>query len=171
MEIIASGRDLERWGTPKLQKQRKAVLTAAAKQLESPAPPAKKVPKPHREANTWAVGEVLGLQLKSGRWTLIRVVGHFEDKGGRCAVVEVLNWIGEEIPAREEIDALGFLEARTPYYTATQFVFMEPRTKKDKLRLRRLGFTSPPKQACGGFSSLDSEKFMDAELETYFGMT
>jgi len=170
LEIIASGRELEQWDTPKEREKRRAVLATIAEQLASPPPPAKKVPKRHREANTWEVGEVLGLGLRSGRWTLVRVVGHHEDKGGRIAVIEVLNWIGEEIPSHEEIDKLDFLRAQRPYQHLTQFFLLEPRTKKDKLRLRRLGLKSPPRQKCGGFSGL-VWKYVDDQLEKFFGMT
>jgi hypothetical protein len=169
LKIIASGRDLERWDTPKERKQREAVLAAAAEQLTSPPPPAKKVPKPHRETNTWEVGEVLALGLKSGRWTLVRVVGHHEDKGGRLGVVEVLNWIGDVIPCHEEIDKLDFLTARPPHQHLTQFFLLEPRVKKYQLRLQRLGFSSPPKQTCGSFSGL-IWNCMDRQLEEFFGM-
>jgi hypothetical protein len=154
LQIIESGRELERWDVPSERKKREKVLLEIAAQLNSAAPPEKKVPKRHREANTWNIGEVLALQLLSGAWTLIRVIGHFEDKGGRFAVIEVLEWMGTEIPSQKEIDQLDYRRANPPHQHLSQFFFVEPRKKKDQARLRRLGFKSPPKQKKGGYSGL-----------------
>jgi hypothetical protein len=169
LEIIASGRDLERWDAPRDREKRREVLAKVAERLNSPPPSPKNVPKRHCSANQWNVGEVIELQLKSGRSALLRVVGHHEDKGGRFAVVEVLDWEGIEIPTRDEIDSLGFRRARRPHEHISQFMFCEPRSKKDQLRVRRLAITSRPQQTCGGYTVL-IWKLIDAQMEKFFGM-
>ena len=98
LRAIESGQDLNRWETPHDRKKRAAVLEKLHTRLLSTEPPPKRVPRKINAANDWQVGEVVGLRLQSGNWTLIRVIGHHTDKGGRFAVCELLDWIGKELP-------------------------------------------------------------------------
>jgi hypothetical protein len=170
IEIIKSGRELSRWDSPTDRDKRQSVLERAAQQLLSPAPNPKRVPKRHRSANTWATGEIIGLQLKSGRWTLVRVIGHHQDKGGRFAVTELLDWVGAEIPTRQETVSLSIRRGKPPEQHITQFMFCEPRTKKDQARVRRLDFALPPRQSVGGFAVMPW-KYFDHLMEKLFGLT
>lgn len=167
LRVIDSGADLVRWEEARDRAKRKAVLEKVAEQLRSPAPPARKVPRRHREASSWNVGEVCALQLASGSWTLLRVIGHAEDKAGRYAIVEFLNWVGTTIPSPREVDEMDFRVARPPHQHISQFFLLLPRRKKDQARLRELGFQSRPRQTVGGFSGLDWLT-MDKWLKEFF---
>ena len=168
LRLIGSGEDLRRWADPKDRKKRAAVLEKLREQLVSPQPAPKRVPRTVKSANDWSVGEVVGLQLKSGRWTLLRVIGHHEDKGGRYAVCELLDWVGEQFPSAEQI-------ARTPIKREanqrgiSQFGFEDPIKSKDQVRVQRLGISSRPGQRCGGYTFL-VWPYMDKSLKDLFGL-
>lgn len=111
--MIESGQDLKRWTDPKHQQKRVAVLEKVRQELLSPPPAPKRVPRPVKEANGWLVGEVIGLRLLSGNWTLLRVIGHHKDKGGQFAVCELLDWVGEQVHALESIANLSVKQVLT----------------------------------------------------------
>jgi hypothetical protein len=170
LRLIESGQDLRRWQGSKNEAKRAAVLEKVRQQLLSPPPPAKRVPRVIKEANDWQVGEVIGLQLLSGNWALMRVIGHFEDKGGRFAVGEFLDWVGKEIPPAEIVTALDVKNKKgsTPP-KISQVMFCAPRKKPDQARVRRLGIVSTPTQSPGGFMVLIWPKF-EPLLEKVFGI-
>lgn len=99
LSIIDSGADLARWDEPKDRKKREAVLLKLRETLESPLPAPKKVPRRIREANDWPVGAVYSYRLESGNFCLFVVSGHHEDKGGRYAKLELLDWQGYALPS------------------------------------------------------------------------
>jgi Domain of unknown function (DUF4259) len=168
LRLIAAGEDLKRWDDPKERKKRAAILEKLREQLLSPQPPAKRVARTIKGANDWAVGEVVGLQLKSGNWTLLRVIGHHEDKGGRHAVCELLDWVGQEFPLAGQIAKLPIKRESTPSGTS-QFLFQEPITGKDRARVKRLGLRSRPAQRCGEYSVL-VWPYVDRLLKELFGL-
>lgn len=92
--MACSGRakDLARWETSEDRGKRQRVLDKLHAQLLSPTPQPKHIRKPLKAANDWSRGEIIGFKLLSGRWVLLRVIGHHEDKGGRSAVCEL--WTG-----------------------------------------------------------------------------
>ncbi len=92
--MIAAGADLHLWEGAERAKRQK-VLTALAAQLSSAQAPAVKLRKRRVAETTWDVGDVIELRLASGRWTLLHVVGHFTDRGGRFPQCEVLDWLGD----------------------------------------------------------------------------
>ena len=94
LQIMDDGSDLIRWQNPKDRARRAEVLEKARAELLSAQPPAKRIPRSIKEANDWQIGEIIGFRLLSGKWTLLRVIDHHVDKGGRFAICELLDWIG-----------------------------------------------------------------------------
>lgn len=168
LRLIANGDDLKRWDDSNDRKKRAAVLEKVREQLVSPQPPPKRVPRSIKGANDWSVGEVVGLQLKSGRWTLIRVIGHHEDKGGRHAVCELLDWVGEDFPSAEQVPKLP-IKREANLRGISQFGFQDPIKSKDQPRVKRLGLHSRPAQTCGGYTFL-VWPYVDKLLKELFGL-
>ena len=150
LEIIDSGRDLARWPEGADRRKRAAVLSKLRSQLVAPPPTAKRIAKVVRSATDWATGEVVAFQLASGLWTLMRVIGHHEDKGGRSAICELLDWTGTTIPSAEDVRRFGVRREAGPH-GISQFLFQEPRLKKDKARIVRTGISCAATQVPGGY--------------------
>ena len=166
--MIDSGCDLNRWDDPKLRKKRAAVLDKVRQQLLSPQPSAKRVPRTIKETNDWSIGEVIGLRLLSGSWTLMRVIGHHEDKGCRYAICELLDWVGEEFPSAKMIYGLR-VKIGAGVRETSQFMFQQPRKKRHVARVERLGIDSAPSQLPGGYSVL-VWPYVDKLLDKLFGL-
>lgn len=133
-----SGKDLDRWEDPKLKRQRQAVLSGIAAKLQSPQRSPTKIAKRIRSTNDWALGELVGFRLRSGRWTLLHVVDEFTDDGGTVPCCELIDWVGDKAPKASEIAALGVVAPRTPHLSHV-FMFQPPRKPVDKARLARWG--------------------------------
>jgi hypothetical protein len=153
LEIIAGGLGLQRWAEdPKLLKKRKAVLAKLEGQLQSPQPAEKRIPKRFRNHCEWEVGEVIGYRLRSGQWSLLRVIEYHTDKGGTCPICELLDWVGDEIPPLADLQTLPV--RKTGPNTLTRRPneitrFMIERTSERELpkeRVRRLGIKLEPVQ-------------------------
>jgi hypothetical protein len=172
VRIIDDGADLARWDDA-TRPRRAAVLAKARAELMSEPPRAKRVPRTVREANAWQVGETIGFQLLSGRWTLLRVIGHHADRGGRFAICELLGWVGAELPSGEHAlsDRIAKLETVRSKSSGgvSQFLFQEPRGAKEKARIVRLGASTPPQQEPGGFTVL-AWPIVDRSFEEIFGL-
>ena len=166
LKVIDDGTDLVRWDDQKNRAKREIVLAKTRKELLSPLPPAKRVPRTIRESNDWQIGEIVGFQLLSGKWTLFRVIGHHTDKGGRFAACELLDWVGEKLPPTELISGLQIRKEATPP-GISQFIFEEPRKKKDQARVMRMGFSTTPQQGKGGYTAT-VWPFVDQQLEKIF---
>jgi hypothetical protein len=152
LRVIASGQDLAKWEDASDRKKREQVLAKLQTKLLSPPPPPKPVAKTIKSANEWQIGEVIAFRLLSGRWVLLRVIGHNEDRGGKSAVCELLNWIGESMNPLPSLDQLSIRKEAGPRGTS-QFLFQEPRLKRDQLRVVRTGIVSKPAQRSGGYSA------------------
>jgi|SRR4030095_8741822 hypothetical protein len=151
LRVIDSGQDLARWEDAADRKKREQVLAKLRTKLRSPAPSPKPVAKTIKSANEWQIGEVIGFRLLSGRWVLLRVIGHHEDRGGKSAVCELLNWIGESMNSLPRADQLSIRKEAGPRGTS-QFLFQEPRSKRDQLRVVRTGIVSKPAQRSSGYT-------------------
>ena len=169
LRAIESGQDLNRWETPRDRKKRAAVLEKLHTRLLSTEPPPKRVPRKINAANVWQVGEVVGLRLQSENWTLIRVIGHHTDKGGRFAVCELLDWIGKELPPENAVSKLSIKLPPAPHTAVAQFMLGAARTKQDQVRLQRLGFISTPALKPGSFLVVAWPR-LDRILEEWFGI-
>jgi hypothetical protein len=168
LHMIETGQDLKRWDDPRTRQKRAAILEKVRNELLSPQPAPKRVPRRVKSANEWSIGEAVGLRLQSGSWTLMRVVGHHNDKGGRSAVCELLDWVDPEIPPAETIARLP-IKSETAAGGISQFLFQDPRRKQDQARVKRLGIVSTPAQKCGGYAVL-VWPHVDGLLKKIFGL-
>ncbi len=98
----------------------------------------------------------------------MRVIGHHCDKGGRFAVCELLDWVGDTIPPARAIAALSVRREAAPRGTS-QFLFGESRKKRDKARILRTGFHSNPAQKPSGYTAF-VWPFMDRLFKDIFGI-
>jgi hypothetical protein len=153
LDVIGSGANLRRWADdPKLYKKRQAVLAKLEKQLRSPQPPKKRLPKRFRDHCEWEVGEIIAYRLCSGHWALLRVIELDSDKGGTFPICELLDWVGDEIPPQEVLKEVPVRKTgpnaldRRPNELIR---FMIGRTSERELpqtRVRRLGIKLEPAQ-------------------------
>jgi len=166
LRAIETGADLLRWPHAKDRRKREAVLEQGAATLRSAPPAAKRVPKPFIANNSWEVGEVVAYRLASGSWTSFRVIGHHEDKGGRHAVCEPLDWIGPEPPDPARLPAHPVRPSLTTDHRS-QFLLGEPRRKRDAARFVRTGARSTPTQQPSGYVVLVFPHFDRQILDIY----
>jgi hypothetical protein len=151
LRVIDSGQDLLRWEDAVDRKKREQVLSKLRTKLQSVPPSPKPVAKPKKSSNNWQTGELIGFRLLSDRWIVLRVIGHHEDRGGKSAVCELLNWIGESLNSLPPIDQLA-IQKETGPRGISQFLFQEPRLKRDRLRVVRLDMVSKPAQRLAGYT-------------------
>lgn len=168
LQVIDDGTDLARWDDAKSRVKREAVLAKTRADLLAAPPPAKRVPRTIREANEWQLGETIGFQLLSGNWTMFRVIGHHADNGGRFAVCELLDWVGEAFPSKDMIEKLQIKRENSPR-GISQFLFQEPRKKEEQARVVRLGVSTTPEQTLGGYTALVWPN-VDNQLKEIFGL-
>ncbi|MDP9351789.1 MAG: hypothetical protein M3P51_09665 [Chloroflexota bacterium] len=121
LRIIGDGTDLRRWEEEVSRRdigRRRAALEKLREQLLSPQPLPKRVRAPYKQETELEVGDVWSYRLLSGRYSLLRVVGHYEDRQGRAPVVEVLDWEGAEIPPADEVGSLSDRRAVWPSWSS-----------------------------------------------------
>jgi hypothetical protein len=168
LNVIDSGSDLARWETGSQDfKKRKAVLEKLRAQLTSPQPPQRHIPKRFRDSNQWRVGDLVAYRMQSGRFVILRTIGHHNDKGGTGPICELLDWSGEEIPKSFKSFDIRKSRAARPI---TQFLIGRTRAKeRPDDRLRYLGVNMKPAQKPGGFTVL-LWKWFDKTLRDDFGL-
>ncbi len=104
LNAIDGGSDLSRWDADsKDYRKRRAVLDKLRAQLTSSQPPERRVRKRFRESNDWKTGELIAYRLLSGRFVVLRVIGHNTDKGGTSPICELLDWIGDSRPNESQL--------------------------------------------------------------------
>jgi len=171
LRVLDSGGDLSLWASdPRQQEERRRVLDRLRQQLVSPQPPAKRVPRTFRDSNSWAIGSVHAYTLNTGELCLLRVIGHHTDKGGTGPVLELLDWVGNEVPDR---DTMGRLQIRRHIYPNGRQIsqFLLGATSERELKRARVkdtGLVLPPAQAPAQYSVLLWRKF-DEDLASLFG--
>ncbi|MFO0962639.1 MAG: hypothetical protein U0625_06990 [Phycisphaerales bacterium] len=168
LRIIHAGSDLSRWDEERLRRKRIKVLEELALRLQSAPPPIKRVARRFIHNNSWDVGEVVGYRLASGAWTLLRVIGHHVDMGGRFAVCELLDWTGPNLDAAPQPNALAIRRVLATW-RASQFMIGEPRKKSDLARFVRTGWQSTPEQQPGGYMVFPIPD-VDSLLHEIFGL-
>ena len=166
LQVIDSGIDLKRWDDPKNLAKRSAVLAKVRTKLTTPQPPAKRIPRTIKASNDWHIGEMIGFRLLSGKWTLFRVIGHHTDKGGQSAICELMNWIDDQLPPTEKIAELQIKKGKSPK-GISQFLFQEPKKKKDQPRVQRMGTSTQPFQKPSGYTVL-VWPYVDEQLDSIF---
>jgi hypothetical protein len=107
LQHIDDPRGQERWKhDEKLLKRRLAALEKARIELLSLPPAPKRIAKIFRDSCEWVAGEVIAYELRSGHWSLFRVVALHTDLGGTSPIVEVLNWSSPSRPQRAPTNLL-----------------------------------------------------------------
>ncbi len=116
IRVIDAGTDLPRWrDEPRAMAKRQAALARLRDELIGPQKPRRRIPKPIRSVCPWEPGAIVSFRRDDGRHLLLRVKathGEHGVSGGRYAIFEVLDWIGEDIPDRATIERLPFATAR-----------------------------------------------------------
>jgi hypothetical protein len=79
------------------------------------------------------------------------VIGHHEDRGGKSAVCELLNWTGESLNFLPRVDQIPIRREAGPRQIS-QFLFQQPRAKRDQLRVVPTGIISKPAQRPGSYT-------------------
>jgi hypothetical protein len=168
LNVIGSGSDLARWesGSKDFEK-RKVVLNKLRAQLTSPYPPEKRIPKRFRDTNEWRVGDLVAYKMRSGRFVILRTIGHHGDKGGTGPICELLDWSGEQIP--QSFRSLGVRKSRGTK-PITQFLIGRTRAReRPDDRLHVLGVNMSPAQKPAGFTVL-LWRWFDKTLKEEFGL-
>jgi len=165
LNVIENGSDLARWKSSTDYRKRQAVLENLRAKLLSPQPPEKHIPKRFRDANDWMAGDLVTYRLLSGRLIILRVIGHNTDRGGTAPIVELLDWVGQELP-----DNLRSLEIRKSVGkpAITQLMIGRTRAKeRPDNRLQRLSSNLPPMQT-PRFYSVTLWRWLDKTLKREF---
>jgi hypothetical protein len=168
LNVIDSGSDLARWESgSKDSKKRKAVLEKLRAQLTSPQPAERRIPKRFRDSSEWLIGDLVAYRMRSGRFIILRTIGHHSDKGGTGTICELLDWSGEEIPKSfKSLDIRRSQGARP----ITQFLIGRTRAKeRPDDRLQYLGVNMRPSQKPGGFTVF-LWRWFDKTLREHFGL-
>ena len=138
LQEIGSAKDLDRWIDPTLKRQRQEVLFGVAARLQSPQRPPPKIARRIVSTNDWKLGELVGFKLRSGRWTLLHVVGEHTDQGGTIPCCELIDWVGDEAPNARTVAARGVVAPKLPHLSRV-FMFQPPRKPADMARVARWG--------------------------------
>jgi hypothetical protein len=148
LEIIESGSDWKRWTDKAFERKRGAALSKLREQLLSPQPA---IPKPFRSTSAWELGELIAYRLISGKWIVLRVTDFSEDKGGVYPQCEILDWIGDAVPAGDQLEGLS-VRMGSGHIKHEQVLIGGP-----------LGFK-------GGGLPFALWRTFDQHLETYYGL-
>lgn len=113
LRIIDSGEAIEDWKAALFDpadnrsiKRREAAINKLREQLLQPPPAPKRIRKRFKTDTDWKIGYGVEYRLRSGRYIVFRVIGIHEDQGGRSAVVDIADWVGDAPAERSAIDGL-----------------------------------------------------------------
>ncbi len=164
LEVIDSGSDLIRWQEdPRLLKNRKLVLSKLRETLLSPQPPEKRIRKKFRDTCEWEIGEIIGYRLLSGTYLMFRVIGYHVDKGGTAPVFEILDWTGDQLPERRELESVGI---RTWSRDGKQLMVGRVSARElPRDRVIRLGFKLKPHQKKPQGYTVTLWRWLDRDLD------
>jgi hypothetical protein len=167
LNVIANGSDLAKWKSSPDYRKRQAVLEKLRATLLSPQPPEKRVPQRFRDVNEWHVGDLITYRLPSERLIIMRVIGHHTDRGGTAPIVELLDWVGLELP--DNLDALQIRKS-VGKTVITQLMIGRTRAKeRPDERLQHLSSNLPPIQK-PRFYSVTLWRRLDKVLQEDFGL-
>jgi hypothetical protein len=185
LEIIDARADLTRWEDESLKRRRNAALQKLRVQLLSQQPSQRKIAKPFRDTCDWAVGELIGYELRSKKWIVLRVtdLSRTNNKGSIAPVCEILNWEGDVIPKLSVLEKLS-IRLQTGTNGNGQIHIGRARERELPLdRIKRLGLKTRPSPMShikihlpggavgfrGGLSFV-LWRFLDRYLEKDFGL-
>jgi hypothetical protein len=171
LNAIDGGSDLSRWDADsKDYRKRRAVLDKLRTQLTSSQPPEKPVRKRFRELNDWKTGELIAYRLLSGRFVVLRVIGHNTDKGGTSPICELLDWIGDSLPNESQLKTVGIRKTNEARPTTQYMIGATKPTERPDDRLQQLGIISNPSQPRGQFT-VTLWRWLDHILREHFGIS
>jgi hypothetical protein len=155
LSAIDGGSDLARWDVGSRDySKRRAVLERLRAQLTSLQGPERRVPKRFRGSNQWKIGELIAYRLRSGRFVVLRVIGHNTDKGGTSPICELLDWVGDRVPNESQLKSVGIRKTNQAR-PMTQFMLGETKaTERPDNRLQQLGIIAKCSQTPGQFTVL-----------------
>lgn len=155
LSAIDGGSDLARWDVgSKEYRKRRGVLDRLRVQLTSLQRPERRVPKRFRESNQWKIGELIAYRLLSGRFVVLRVIGHNTDKGGTSPICELLDWVGDSLPNESQLKTIGIRKTNQAR-PMTQFILGGTKaTERPDDRLQQLGISVKSSQTPGQFTVL-----------------
>ena len=170
LNIIDNGLDLARWqSNPKGYTKRKIVLDKLRAELTSPQPAEKRISKRFRDTNEWQVGDLVAYRMQSGRFVILRTIGHHTDKGGTCPVCDLLDWTGEQLPSSFESFDIRKSNRRGPQ-PLTQFMIGRTGAKeRPDNRLQVLGVKMKPAQR-SNLCVCFLWRWFDKALKEHFGL-
>ncbi len=168
LNVIDSGSDLARWESGSRDfKKRTVVLDKLRAQLTSPQHPEKRIPKRFRDTNEWRVGDLVAYRMPSGRFVILRTIGHHSDRGGTSPICELLDWSGERLPRLFKYLRVRKSRGAVPI---AQFLLGRTRaTERPDDRLRVLGVNMRPAQKPAGCTCV-LWRWFDKTLKGEFGL-
>ncbi|MDA2381592.1 hypothetical protein PDN41_07275 [Bacillus cereus] len=170
--IIESKSDLKRWWRePELKKKRELVLEKLKKNLVSPLPEPKKVKRRVVLKTELEIGDVITYRLLSGQYIILKVVGVNEYAGNAYPVLMLCDWIGRNIPDKDEIFTMGMKEGLNQYFQkGFQYIEVFPLKKKsypkERIRLVYKNIEVPSRDAYPIMSMAWDE--FDDDIEEYY---
>ena len=128
--IIESKSDLKRWWRePELKKKRELVLEKL-KEFSFTFPKTEKVKRVILKTEL-EIGDVITYRLLSGQYIILKVVGVNEYAGNAYPVLMLCDWIGRNIPDKDEILTMGMKEGLNQYFQkGFQYIEVFPLKKK-----------------------------------------
>jgi hypothetical protein len=170
LRVIDDRSDLRRWedNSRELAK-RKRVLEGLRARLLGPQAPERRIRKQFRDANEWKRGDVIAYRLRSGKFVVMRIIGHHSDKGGTSPVCEWLEGIFDVLPGARELQALGVRKMGAAG-RATQFMLARSSAKqRPDQRLQVLGINLEAAQEKGRYECW-AWKRLDQHLKDAYGI-
>jgi hypothetical protein len=113
MAAIDGGLGLERWREAGALRQRERVLAKTREQLLGPQR-APATLRRFRDTCQWEAGELIAYRLATGRHVAFRVLGHETHARGVAPVVELLDWIGADMPGPDVLRGCGVRRGALP---------------------------------------------------------
>lgn len=170
--IIESKSDLKRWWRePELKKKRELVLEKLKKNLVSPLPEPKKVKRRVVLKTELEIGDVITYRLLSGQYIILKVVGVNEYAGNAYPILMLCDWIGRNIPNKDEILTMEMKEGLNQYFQkGFQYIEVFPLKKKsypkERIRLVYKNIEVPSRDAYPIMSMVWDE--FDDDIEEYY---
>ncbi len=117
LAAIDGGGAIAAWLGTKDEARRRRILADTRAQLLSPPPPPRQVRRNLPCTCDWQPGDLVAYRTVAGNQIILQIQLLHADKGGTYPSLEVLDWLGPDLPPAELIDALPFARA-TPAYLA-----------------------------------------------------
>lgn len=118
LAAIDGGGAIAAWLGTKDEARRRRILADTRAQLVSPSPPPRQVRRNLLCTCDWQPGDLVAYRTLSANQIILQVQMLHSDKGGTYPSLEVLDWLGPDLPVAGVIDALPFARA-TPGYLAS----------------------------------------------------